>query len=200
MDQLIYKYFAGNGGLYLQNVGRFRLEHEAAESDISTRKLNPPKTLTRFYNEPVSEDYQLVKYIARHYVITDEEARKKLQSYTQSIIDEVQARGSANVSILGTLQKKPGEGYSFTSGVIPAYLQAVDAERPVRQDDVHLIRVGEDEKTNIEMADILSQTPGRTWKWWIIPVIAGVLVLAYLAWYLLVQHGSLGSQQKIRVQ
>lgn len=201
MDQLIFKYIAGNGELCLRGIGRFKLEQEAAEPDVSEQKLRPPKTVTRFSDETVQEDYLLTRYIARHYVIHEEDARKKLEAYTQNIIDEADANGKAIVSALGELQKKPADdGYMFNPQPLPAYLQPVDAERSIRQDEVHLIRVGEDEKTNVEMAGILSETPRRKWKWWVVPLIAGTLALAYIAYHLLAQQGSLGSQQKIPVQ
>lgn len=201
MDHLIFKYIAGSGELCLRGIGRFKLEQEAAEPDVSEQQMRPPKTVTRFTDEPVQEDYLLTKYIARHYVIPEEDARKKLQAYTQNIIDEADANGKAGVSTLGELQKKPAdEGYNFTAQLLPVYLQPVDAVRPIRQDEVHLIRVGEDEKTNVEMAGILSETPRRKWKWWVLPLIGGTLALAYIAYHLFVQQGSVGSQQKIPVQ
>lgn len=200
MDQLIFKYMAGSGSLCLPGIGRFTLEQEAAEADITEQKMRPPKTVTRFSGEPVQEDHHLTQYVSRYFILHEEDARKKIQEYIQQIIDEVKEKGKAALSSLGILEKKPGEGFTFTPQAIASWLQPVDAIRPIRQDDVHLIRVGEEQKTNVEMAGILSETPRRVWKWWIVPLIAGVLALAYIIYHLFVQQGPVGSQQKIPLQ
>lgn len=200
MDQLIFKYMAGNGSLCLPGIGRFTLEQEAAEPDITEQKMRPPKTVTRFSGETVQEDHLLTQYVSRHYVLHEAEARKKIQQYIQQLIDEVKEKGKANLSSLGILEKQSGEGYTFAPNTFASYLQLVDAVRSIRQDDVHMIRVGEEQKTNVEMAGLLSETPRREWKWWIIPLIAGVLALAYILYHLFIQQGPLGSQQKIHVQ
>ena len=76
----------------------------------------------------------------------------------------------------------------------------VAAEKIIREHAEHTVLVGEQEMTSTEMEELL--TPVLTIKksrWWILPLIIGIVVLAFLGWYFY-EHGldvsSIGNNQK----
>lgn len=199
MEQILFKYLAGNRQLSLPGIGRFLLTQEAASPNISDQQMLPPVMITRFISGDAPEDYLFTRYVSRQMMIPEDEARKNLSSYIQHLLQQLEQNGKARISPIGKLYSETDDHIGFTAQPIPGYLQPVSAKRTIRQDEVHLIRVGEDEKTNVEMADLLAEAPPSKKRWWIAPLLIGLLALGYLAWHFS-QNGSVASKQKITVK
>jgi hypothetical protein len=196
MEQLIFKYLASRRELNLPGIGRFTLAQEPATADIGNQQLRAPVTTTHFQPGAAAEDYLLTRYIARNLIISEDEARKKLSEYCSGLNNELEVHGKATIYGVGELLQEPGQIVDFIPHLQPNYLLPVTAVRAIHPNEVHLIRVGEEEKTNIEMTDLLAEEPVKKTRWWIVPLILAFLAVAYLGWHFS-QSGSIGSQQKI---
>lgn len=199
MEKIIFKYLAGRRTVSLPGIGRFQLVQEAAQTDISEQQLRAPVTTVQYEAGSGEEDYLFTRYVARQLVMPEEKAREQIGAYCRQLTATINQSGVAGISGIGELFKENGNGFSFTPYLQPEYIQPVTAVRAIRQNEVHTIRVGEDEKTNVEMADLLAEPETRKKRWWIAPLIIGLLALGFLAWHF-TQSAATGSQQKIKAR
>jgi hypothetical protein len=76
----------------------------------------------------------------------------------------------------------------------------VSATRIIREKAVHTVRVGEEEKTSVEMSEWLHPEEQNRSTWWIPSLIAAIILLIILGIYFASNssHGSTaGNQQKL---
>src|SRR5690606_19732628 len=88
--------------------------------------------------------------------------------------------------------------------VVVTYEKPVAAEKVIRENSSHQVRVGEDYRTSAQMTEMLfteDDTPKR--KWWTLPLVLLIIAFLITAWYFSNQGfriGSAGLQQKIDVE
>jgi hypothetical protein len=58
----------------------------------------------------------------------------------------------------------------------------------LREKAEHTVRVGEDEKTSVQMEEMLAHTEERRSYWWALPLVLGLLAVVFIGWYLS-KHG-----------
>jgi hypothetical protein len=75
----------------------------------------------------------------------------------------------------------------------------VKAEKILRENVEHSVRVGEDQKTSAEMREYFTQSSSRKTTWWVWAIALGLLIVMFLGWYFST-HGfgfsALGNQRK----
>jgi hypothetical protein len=82
------------------------------------------------------------------------------------------------------------------------FFTAVTAERVIRPDARHSILVGDQEKTNYEMSELLGDVHKERESWWIYAIIIAAIALLVLFFHLYrsdFKWGSSGNQQTIGV-
>ena len=84
------------------------------------------------------------------------------------------------------------------------YEKPVGAEKVIRENAAHQVRVGEDYRTSAQMTEMLfTEDAPRKRNWWLLPLILIILAFLLTAWYFSSRGfkiGSTGLQQNIEVE
>jgi hypothetical protein len=81
--------------------------------------------------------------------------------------------------------------------------EPVPANKVIRENAQHIVRVGEDRKTSAEMMERLIPAEEKRSYWWAAALIIGLLAFVFIAWYFSTRGlntTSAGNQQKLDPQ
>lgn len=183
MYEYLYQYFTLYKKLSLPGIGVFTLEEKPSGIDVSEKKIYPSKQTTHFNLETIPADKNLFIYLANVLRIDEIQAIQKFTNYTHALKAQLNAKGSASFPGIGILTKQFTNTYSFSPQAQKTfYLQPINAERVLRKNATHKVKVGEEEKTSSEMIEILTTTTKKE-KWWIAAVILAAAGIAAIYFY-----------------
>jgi hypothetical protein len=90
---------------------------------------------------------------------------------------------------VGTISKGITGEIEFTPARLKAIVAgSVIAEKLLRQKAENMVRVGEDQRTSVEMKEMLNQKEEKKNYWWAYALIVGLLTLMFIGWYFS-EHG-----------
>lgn len=190
MYESLYKYLIFYKRLALPNIGVLSVEQVPGRLDFLNKQLHSPIPVIRFATDrSVAADKQLFEFLASDMGISTIESIKKFNELSFYIKDELARHGEFVLSGIGTLKKEFGENYAFQPEVsIQQYFPEATAERIVRKEATHTVKVGEKERTikinageeTETTEDEVEEGPDR---WWMYALILGILGLAALVYY-----------------
>ena len=187
MYNSLYKYLIFYKRLALPNIGLFSVEQVPGRLDFLNKQLHSPIPVIRFATDKsVVADKQLFEFLAADMGISTIESIKQFNDLSFHIKNELASKGEFVLTGIGTLKKEFGDNYGFQPEVsIQQYFPEATAERIVRKEATHTVKVGERERSSDEMMEMLSEEgvaegPDR---WWMYALILGILGLAALVYY-----------------
>ena len=182
---LLHEYFVQNGSLNLPGIGVFRLMRVSAQVDIANRKILPPSYTVRFDNRGEAPSKDLFAYLSMRTGANDLEAVRLLNHFAFDMKDRLQRGEQVEWSGFGRLQPDKGSGFGFEPDRMTFdFTSEVRAHRIIHKDAEHTITVGEDEKTNVEMREILSEIgekPGLMSRFWFRALLVLLTALIIIA-------------------
>lgn len=201
MKEILLKYLLQYQQLGLPGIGFLQVYIRASQTDIVNRRILPPSPAARITADvPVPAERDQVRFIARSMEVSEDVAERQLQDFCTAALDGIRKGVPLEWEGFGIIRKGIAGDMTFdlTSKSIFAF-PAVTAERVIRTNAEHTIQVGDSEKTNIEMAELLqdespADRPARS-RWWVWALLLGVLGLGVLAFYLYQHHGHIDSFQ-----
>jgi hypothetical protein len=183
MFNLLYQYFIQAGQLSLPGIGHFKWTQQTAVLDFPNQQLLPPVYAVSFSDEKDSPSRDLFRFIARKKQLTEWEAIKAINDFAFGVKDELRSGKSVSWPGIGNLQFNQTGGISFEAAAIPSSYTPAPAVRVIRNDAEHSILVGDREKTNTEMAEMLHEepatAPSRWWIWALVLAAIGISGLVY---------------------
>ena len=182
MNNLIVEYLFANKCCPLPGIGELKYELKSSTLLIADKKIAGPSYDISLSESNVEEEH-LVKFIAQELNISFQEAKEKLNTYCNGIINsreefiELQDTGNFYVNGDGKL--------SFEQTELPVgFSPQVDAIRVSRQ-DVHQILVGDTESTSEEMTGFYNSPIAKTKNlWWVWALIIFVIAAAIIVFYI----------------
>lgn len=174
-----------NKRLPLSGLGLLQTVTHPAQLDIGNRQLLPPVATIAFSADTataLTED--MMEWLTAR---TGQSTRQVTQQY-QGFIDELLSSLQKNKLVewkgWGAWSQTDQGVISFTASPTPLAAAPVPAEKIIRQDAEHQIRVGEDSRSSEEMARMLSKKkknyPFESWIMW----SWLIAVSLYLGWQL----------------
>lgn len=184
MYEFLYQYFTLNKKLSFPGIGEFTIEQQPAKINFSEKLLYPAESLVKFNSTSSPADKNLFQYLS-HVLHTDEiQAIQKFTGYTHYLKDLLNITGTALLPGIGTLTKQ-SNNYSFTPQIqAQPYLSPLHAERVVRKNTTHKVKVGEDERTSTQMIELLSASVKKD-RWWLYAIILAAIAIATISVYYL---------------
>lgn len=183
MYQLLHKYFSVSKNLVLPGIGSFNISMQPAQLDFVNKTLHAPVHIINYSNDSVEADEQLYNFIANETGENKDDVINKLNSFIQELINKLYAGETLQFQNIGTLTKND-ENYSFDAYKTTATLfPDVIAERVIRQNAEHSVRVGEDNKTSTQMHEQLAVKETAKEKWWISALVLAVIGIAAIVYY-----------------
>jgi Bacterial DNA-binding protein len=168
MFDLLKEFTALHHQIYLPGIGKIALEKSPARADFSDKMFYPPKDEWKFFEGSYSNDDSLIYFISGKKNISIAGAMEVLENFCSSIKSAIKNSEEIKIPGIGIL-KKDSSGSLQLETVIrdTLLLKPVIAERVIRKDSEHTILVGDTEKTNFQMNELLhSGELAVNAKWW----------------------------------
>jgi hypothetical protein len=189
MYKELYQYLISHKKLAVPGIGTFSVEREPAINDFSNRIIHPAVfsvNLNFPAGNPTDKFYQWLSGIL---AISEIGAVNAYNDFTADLKSRIAAGETIDWKGVGILSKGLAGEVKFKSAINNlGYEVPVKAEKIIRENAEHMVRVGEDEKTSAEMIEILNQPDEKKSYWWAYALIVGLLAVIFLGWYFS-EHG-----------
>jgi len=184
MYKAVLKFFALHHHLSLPGIGHFNVETQPAEIDFTDRSIISSKNKIVFSNDKLPAEKKLCDFLSLELNTDETRATQSLTEFTEQLQRDLDNNNSIYLKGIGTLSRQTSNVLTFQPEEIPAYFPPLIAERVIRKNTTHTVRVGEDEKTSNEMHTALRQPEKiRKEKWWIAAMILAITGIAAIAFY-----------------
>lgn len=191
MYDILNRYLFRQKAIRVPGLGSLVVEHIPAVADFANKQLLPVQSKLRFDKYADAPEPAFFQYLASVQQIPDYEAMGRYNQFAAALVEKIRTEESVEWKGVGVFRKDFGGEVVFQPFNAPFTLFApVKAERIIRADAKHSIRVGDKEKTNYEMSALLSENAGvEKESWWIYALILAAIGLSILFFHLY-SHGS----------
>ncbi len=198
MFKVLNAYLFQHRSISIPGLGTIYLETHPAHVDVADRTMMPPLYQFRFDKYFDAPDKEFFSYLATQRSILDFEAIKWYNEFAHDLRNRIKGQDQVDWEGVGILKKDEAGNTIFEStGGSDLFLAATPAMRVNRQNESHILLVGDQEKTNVEMNEWLHEEAGRKKiSWWVIALILGGLALAVLAWHFYSEGWTIGNEMK----
>ena len=204
MYEVLNKYLYQHKSISIPGLGSLVAETIPAVSDFANKQLLPVQYKFRFDKYSDAPDREFFVYLSQKKNIPDFEAIKLYNEFSFDLRNRIPSNEGAVWQGIGVFKKDFGGEIVFEPYASPyEFYPPVKAERIIRSDATHSILVGDKEKTNYEMTELLNDgTYVEKESWWIYALILAALGLSILFFHLYsnnMKWGVTGNRQNINV-
>ena len=199
MFQVLNAYLFQHRSISIPGLGTIYLETMSANVDVADRRMLPPAYRFRFDKYFDAPDKEFFSYIASQRNILDYEAIKWYNEFAFELRNRIRTEEQVSWDGVGILKKDGSGSVVFESvGGDTLFMVPTPAIRVNRLDAQHVLLVGDQERTNVEMSEWLHEegTSRKKGSWWIIALVLGLIALAILGWHFYSNGWSTGNQMK----
>ena len=185
MIPLFIEYLVGTGKLPLEGLGYLKVNAISAKMDITTRLLDAPREEYVFEYLPSVSSATFFSWLNSH----PDANRKTQESFYKELIKNLQQleiNGSIEWKGLGVWKRNDTQNleFEFKPASFPQLI-SIHAEKIVRNDAVHAIRVGEQQSDSVEMSKLLSTKKRKKVSiLWLASTLV-IIVATVLGWFLI---------------
>jgi hypothetical protein len=154
--QWLHEYFIQQGTMALPGVGTFRIQRISAQVDFASKKMLPPSFTIRFDHRHDTPQREMFQYVSKRSGMADFEAVRSVNNLAFDIKTKLLHGVSVPIEGIGILRPDNGMGFQFDAERISYdFIPNVRADRVIRKDAEHTVRVGEYERSRSEMEEYL---------------------------------------------
>lgn len=181
----LYQYLILHKQLHLPGIGTFAVEKKPADFDVAAQVINPPAYTIALQVDHTTPAKTFFNWLGARLGISERDAVIRFNDFLFDLKRQLSSGKKLEWSGVGTLSKglngdiKLEFGPSNYSPATP-----VPAAKVLRQNAEHIIRVGEQEKTSVEMKELLSnpEDEKKSW-WWVAAIILVILAILFIGYY-----------------
>ena len=209
MNDVLTAYLLQHKSINIPEVGSIYIQSKAAITDFVNKQLFPASYSYRFdkyYDVPDAGFYQ---YLASKQGISEQEAMDWYNNYAADIRLRIKNDGYYAWEGIGVFKKDSNGDLIFEEQqkLLPI-LAPVPAKRVIRKDARHAILVGDNEKTNVQMSEMLQEAPEqlqtvkRKDRWWVyaLVIFAVSLILILVYYYNNGWKPGVGNREKVNLE
>lgn len=195
----LYEYFVLNHQLSLPGIGAFVLEKTPAKTEIVNRVIQPPSYSISFHQATSTPTKNFFVWLAGRMNISYSEAIVGFNAFAYDLRSEILSGGMVVWPKLGTLRGGPGNEIFLDPANESLSPEApVPAEKVIRDNAQHTIRVGEEERTSGEMEELLHHEVKNARGWWIAALIIAAICLAVIVYAFSTSGPGTGNRQRLQ--
>jgi nucleoid DNA-binding protein len=184
MYSAILKFLALHKHLSLPGIGYFNIEIKPAQIDFANRSITHAQNSIVFNNTKLPAEKKFFEFLSGELNIDEVQVIRNFTNFNSKLQDDLNSNNSLYFKGIGTLTKQTSNVLAFQPEPVPEYFPVITAERVIRKNATHTIRVGEDEKTSEEMQTSLHQPKQiKKERWWIAATVLAALGIAAIAFY-----------------
>ncbi len=200
MVDVLRKYLANQQQISIKGIGTVSVEQLPARVDFPNQLLHPPETILHFSNSS-QDDSTFCKWLSRELQISELQATNNYQSFAEEMLKELKANKKVSWEGVGEFVKPENGLIQFSPALQNTSIkEPVAAKKIIRQGAEHYIRVGEDERTNTEMQEMLFGDQKKLYQRWWLPAAVLLLTGLIAVWIYFSnytkQHGMHGNLNK----
>jgi hypothetical protein len=184
MYQELYRYFIQHRNLHLPGIGSFILERKPAEADFINKCIHPPVYSVSLRHGEVKPSLKFYAWLGSAFGISEKEAVIRFNDFVFDFKKQITEGAKIEWNGIGTISKGLGDSIRFNSDEYKSSLQAIPAEKIIREKAEHAVLVGERERTSVEMTEYFSNPDAKRSYWWVLPVSIALLAFMFIGWYL----------------
>lgn len=202
MVDLVLRYLSFQKKVSLQGIGTFSVEHLPARLDFPNRLLYSPEFILHFSSSVTGKDEQFENWLQKELNVDKEEVKTLQQTLSADFQRSLSEKGEMTLNGLGVFTRDEQKLLHFSSLFEAIKGNPVTAEKIIRKNTSHSILVGEQEKTSVEMTELLTGSKRKPLNlWWIIVValfLSALVAILYFAIYS-PQWSKQGNNQKLKL-
>lgn len=202
MVEQVVHYLSFRKQVSLQGIGTFSVEHLPARLDFPNRMLYAPEFVLHFSPVAKEQDEEFSQWMQQQSGLDSATARQKLLQFSEDFQQSLSETGTATLPGVGVFTRDEQKNLQFSSLFETVSAAPVRAEKIIRKNTLHSVRVGEEEKTSEEMTELLSGTKRKTLNlWWVLAValfLSALIAILYFA-NSSKQWGSQGNNRKLKL-
>jgi hypothetical protein len=184
MYQELYRYFVQHKNLHLPGIGSFIIERKPAEADFINKCIHPPVYSIILQQDEVKPSLKFYAWLGAAFGISEKEAIIRFNDFVFDFKKQINDGAKIEWEGVGTISKGLGDSIRFNSDGYKSFLQAIPAEKIIREKAEHAVLVGERERTSVEMTEYFSNPDAKKNYWWVLPVTIALLAFMFIGWYL----------------
>ena len=180
----LYQYLLSHKQLTVPGIGTFLLERKPAENIFSNKRINPPVYSIALQSADNTPSENFFNWLANTLHISDQDAALRFNDFAAGVKNQINNGGVINWNAVGILSKGLAGEIKFRPAETElVFEKSVIAEKIIRQNAEHMVRVGEDNKTSAEMVEMLNQPDEKKMYWWAYALSLALLSIIFLGWY-----------------
>lgn len=185
----LFQYLLFHKELSVPGIGTFFLERKPAANDFFNKRINPPAYI--FALQPTSNlpPKKFFNWLSVALHISYQDAVLQFDNFAVNIKQQISKGGIIDWKGVGVLSKGLAGEIKFKPEKEMILEKPVTAEKIIRLNAEHMVRVGEDNKTSAEMVELLNQTQEKKSFWWAYALSLALLCIIFIGWYV-AGHGS----------
>jgi nucleoid DNA-binding protein len=199
MVELVARYLSFQKQVSIKDVGTFSVEELPARLDFPNKLLHAPEHILHF-NTKWSNDELFEQWAQKQLGLSQQEIKAQLQNLSADFQRTLSDKNELTWEGIGRFSKNDQQLILFTNGFEAVKRPPVVAEKVIRKNAQHSIRVGEQEKTNIEMEELLQAQSRKTLNlWWLFALalfLTAFLAILFIANYEPKQWNRQGNSEK----
>ncbi|MEP6846253.1 MAG: hypothetical protein ABI861_09630 [Panacibacter sp.] len=183
MNQYLAKYFALYKKMVLPGIGYFNTTTQPAHLEFVEKTLHAPSYSITFRQDETADDTGFISFLIKETGLDQYEAASSFSQFIAQLKEKLQSGTALQLPGLGVLTNNDSI-YSFTAESLEQFFPGITAEKVIRQNAQHAVRVGEDEKNSTEMHALLNREIVKD-RWWIGATVLAVIGVAAILYYYL---------------
>ena len=188
MYRELYQYLVQHKELPLPGIGTFIIERRPAAFDFPNKLILQPAYSVRLRTDSYIPGPPFFGWLAANLGVSTREAIFRYNDFTFDLRKNISEGGSVDWKGIGHLSKALSGEVKFVAAHVFDRESPVKAERIIRENAEHMVRVGEDQRSSTEMTAYLNQQNEKKIIWWGISLAIAILALMFIGWYLS-EHG-----------
>lgn len=203
MVELIARYLSFQKQVSIKDVGTFSVEELPARLDFPNRLLHAPEYILHF-NTKWSDDEPFEQWAQKQLGLTQKKLEEQLQNLSADFQRTLSDKNELTWNGIGVFSRNDQQSILFTSAFETVKRPPVTAEKVIRKNAQHSLRVGEQEKTNVEMEELLQSQSRKTLNlWWLFALalfLTAFLAILFIANYKTQQWNRQGNSEKPKIE
>ncbi len=177
--EILNSYLFQHKSVSIPGLGTLHMERIPARTDFVNRQLLPPGFTFRFDKYFDAPDKDFFGYLASRKRVADHEAMKWYNEFAYELRTRIRNREKAEWPGLGFFHTDDdGEIFFEADQALVRPLKPVSAIRILRENTEHQILVGDVERTNTEMPELLTGVHVERESWWTYAIIIAAVALS----------------------
>lgn len=197
----LYQYLVLHKQLNIPGIGTFLVERKPADIDFASKIINPPAYSIALHHGNASPSQKIFNWLSTILNISERDALSRFNDFAFELRNKIMAGEKLQWEGIGTLSKGLAGEIRFEAALKGMTMSVpVPANKVIRENAEHTVRVGEDHKTSTEMMERLNPADEKKSYWWAAALIIGLLAFVFIAWYFSsngLNTSSTGNQQKL---